>query len=87
MGNARLEMLKLLIVAGLLVAAGLVIIQSGIRLPAILLSGSGLAALFWWFIWKQQPEGELPTTSVSCCHYLEDDDLRVRPCKAQSEPE
>jgi hypothetical protein len=87
MGNARSEMLKLLIVAGLLAAAGLVIIQSGVGLPAILLSGSGLAALFWWFIRRPRPEGELPCTSVSCCHYLEDSNLQVRPCKVQSEPE
>jgi hypothetical protein len=72
MRKARSVTLKLLIVAGLLVAAGLVIIQSGVGLPAMLLSVSGLAALFWWFIRRPRPEGELPSAAVSCCHYLED---------------
>jgi hypothetical protein len=64
--------LKLLIVAGLLAAAGLVTILSGVGLLSILLSVSGLATLFWWFIRRPRPEGELPSASVSCCHYLKD---------------
>lgn len=72
MSKARSEMLKLLITAGLLAAAGLVIIRSGVGLPAILLSFSGLIALFQWFIRKPRPDDELPSTSVSCCHYLKD---------------
>ena len=62
--------IKLLILAGLLAAAGLVIIQSGVGLPAILLSISGLAALWWWFIRAPRPDKELPSAAVSCCHYL-----------------
>ena len=65
-------MFKLLITAGLLAAAGLVIIRSGVGLPAILLSVSGLIALFRWFIREPRPDGELPSASVSCCHYLQD---------------
>jgi hypothetical protein len=72
MGKVRSERLKLLITAGLLAASGLVIILSGIGLPAILLSVAGLTALIWWFIRKPRPEGELPSASVSCCHYLQD---------------
>ena len=71
MSKARQVTLKLLIVAGLLVSAGLVIIEYGFGLPAMLLSVSGLAALLWWFIRKPPPKGELPSASVSCCHYLE----------------
>jgi hypothetical protein len=72
MCRARSLTFKLLITAGLLAGAGLVIIRSGVGLVAIILSVSGLAALFWWFIRKPRPEGELPTASVSCCHYLKD---------------
>ena len=74
MRKARSVLLKLLIVTGLLAAAGLVIIQSGVGPLAILLSVSGLAALLWWFIRTPPPEGELPSASVSCCHYLEEHD-------------
>ena len=72
MSGTRSEMFKLLITAGLLAAAGLVIILSGIGLWAILLSAVGLIALTGWFIRKPRPEGELPSASVSCCHYLKD---------------
>ena len=70
--KARLEIFKLLITAGLLAAAGLALIYSGIGLPALLLAASGLITLFRWFIHKPRPSGELPSSSVSCCHYLQD---------------
>jgi hypothetical protein len=63
-------MLKLLISVGLLAAAGLVIITFGVGLPAIVLSVSGLASLWWCFIRSPPPEGELSCASVSCCHFL-----------------
>jgi hypothetical protein len=59
-------------VAGLLAAAGLVTIQTGVGLLSMVLAVSGLATLFWWFIRRPRPEGELPSASVSCCHYLKD---------------
>ncbi len=68
----RSEMVKLLLTAGLLAASGLVIIQSGVGLPALLLSAAGFTALIGWFIRKPPPEGELPSASVSCRHYLLD---------------
>ena len=70
MFKARSRRLKLLIMAGLLAAAGLVIILSSGGLLAILLSIAGLAALLW-FTREPRPQGELPCASVSCCHYLE----------------
>jgi hypothetical protein len=63
-------LLKLLLSGGLLATAGLVIITFGIGLPAIVLSVSGLASLWWCFIRNPRPEGELPCAAVSCCHYL-----------------
>jgi hypothetical protein len=71
-------MLKLLVTAGLLAVAGLVLIKFGVGLPAIFLSVFGLAALWWWFIRKLPPEGELPCASVSCCHYLGDQKERTQ---------
>lgn len=70
MPNATL--FKLLIVAGLLASAGLAFILSGFGLPAILLSAAGLTTLWLWFIRKPRTDGELPCSSVSCCHYLGD---------------
>jgi hypothetical protein len=72
MRTARSEMFKLLISVGLLAAAGLIIIRSGLGLLALLLAASGLAALLWCFCRSQRPEEELPCASVSCCHYLGD---------------
>jgi predicted signal transduction protein with EAL and GGDEF domain len=72
MGSARSVTLKCLTVAGLLVAIGLVLFLSGIGVPAILLIVSCIAALLWWFIRRPRPQGELPCASVSCCHYLGD---------------
>jgi hypothetical protein len=72
MSKAKSDIFKLVIVAGLLMAAGLVTIRFGVGLPAILLSVSGLTALLWWFTRKPRPEGEQPSTAVSCCHYLGD---------------
>ena len=74
MFKARSVMLKLLIIAGLPAAAGLIMIQSDVGLMVTLLSVSGLAALLWWFTRRPRPEGELPCASVSCCNYLEDHD-------------
>jgi hypothetical protein len=75
----RSEIVKILLTAGLLAASGLALIQSGVRLPAILLSAAGFTALIGWFIRKPPPERELPSASVSCCHYLQDhkDDKRA----------
>jgi hypothetical protein len=67
--NGR-EILILLIVVGLLATAGLVIIRFGVGLLAIILSISGLATLLLLFTRRPRPEGELPSASVSCCHYL-----------------
>lgn len=63
---------KHLILAGLLVAVGLLILQSGAGLLVMLTSVSGLAALLWWFTRRPRPESEEPCSSVSCCHYLGD---------------
>jgi hypothetical protein len=72
MRPAKSEMLKLLVTIGLLAAAGIVMIRSGLGLPGLLLSLAGLAALFFWFIRKPQPQGDMPSAAVSCCHYLGD---------------
>jgi hypothetical protein len=74
MFKSRAVTLKLLIMAGLLAAASLFIILSGGGLLAILLSVTGLAGLLLWFTRKPRPEGELPTASVSCRHYLGDNE-------------
>ena len=72
MGSERTVGLKVLIMAGLLTAIGLVLSLSGIWLPVMLLTVSVLAVLFWLFIRRPRPEEELPSASVSCCHYLGD---------------
>jgi hypothetical protein len=72
MRTARLEMFKLLISVGLLAAAGLAIIRSGLGLLSLLLAVSGLSALMLWFARSPRPEEELPCASVSCCHFLGD---------------
>lgn len=83
MRTVRLEMFKLLISVGLLAAAGLVIIRSGLGLLALLLAAPGLAALLWCFSRSQRPKEELPCASVSCCHYLGDheDEHKKKPQK------
>jgi hypothetical protein len=74
MFKSRAVTLKLLIITGLLAVAALVIILSGGGLLAILLSVTGLAVLLLWFTRKPRPEGELPCASVSCRHYLGDNE-------------
>lgn len=70
MGKTKPVPPELLIAIGLLASAVLVFFLSGVGLPGVILSVSGLAALLWWFSRKSPPPGELPCRSVSCCHYL-----------------
>jgi hypothetical protein len=65
---------RFLIVAGVPAAAGLVIMLFGVGLLPMLLAVSALAALLWYFTREPRPEGELPCASVSCRHYLGDDE-------------
>jgi hypothetical protein len=80
MFKSRTITLKILIIAALLSAAGLIIILSGGGLLATLISVSILAVLLLWFTRKPRPEGELPCASVSCRHYLGDtEEERTQP--------
>lgn len=65
---------KILIVAGVLAATGIVTAISGRGLAVIFLSILGVSIILWWFTRRPKPEGELPCSSVSCCHYLEDNE-------------
>ena len=62
-------MIRLITAAGLLTAAAFTF--GGSRLVAVLLLACALSTFCWlWFIKGKRPEGELPSSSVSCCHYL-----------------
>lgn len=74
MCKVKSKSLKLIIVTGLLSTACLIITLSGVGLLATLLAVSGLAVLLWYFTRRPRPTGELPSASVSCCHYLKDDE-------------
>lgn len=65
---------KILIVAGVLVVTGIVAAFSGRGLALLFLSVMGFAIILWWFMRRPKPEGELPCSSVSCCHYLGDNE-------------
>lgn len=74
MHKERTVSLKILIVAGVLVVTGIVAAFSGRGLALLFLSVMGFVIVLWWFMRRPKPEGELPCSSVSCCHYLEDNE-------------
>jgi hypothetical protein len=63
---------KLLMITALPAAAGLILLFSGVNLPATLLVISGFGGLLWLFTRKPRPRDEMPSNTVSCCHYLGD---------------
>lgn len=67
-------MSKSLIITILLATAGLVIFISGVALPVTLLAVSGVGGLLWLFTRNSRPEDERPSNTVSCCHYLGDEE-------------
>ncbi|MFW2366067.1 MAG: hypothetical protein ACN4GW_06600 [Desulforhopalus sp.] len=58
----------------LLTAIGLILIFSGVRLSIALLIVFVLGGIFWLFTRKPRPKEEMPSNTVSCCHYLGDND-------------
>ena len=74
MRKERTVSVKILIVAGVLAATGIVTALFGRGLALLLLSIVGFIIILWWFTRRPKPEGELPCSSVSCCHYLEDNE-------------
>ncbi|MBW1636199.1 MAG: hypothetical protein JRC87_02465 [Deltaproteobacteria bacterium] len=75
MNKTGTAVIKLLATVGLLAVSAAAFLFGGTRLPAVLLLIAALAALCWlWFIRGKRPEGELPSSTVSCCHYLGDNE-------------
>ena len=74
MRKERTVPVKILIAAGVLAATGSVNALFGRGLALLFLSLLGFIIIFWWFARRPKPEGELPCSSVSCCHYLEDNE-------------
>lgn len=74
MQKARPIPLKLLIISSLLIAMGLVLLLAGIRPLVVLVSVFGLGVLLCLFTQRKPPEGEMPCASVSCCHFLQDNE-------------
>ena len=74
MRKERTVSLKILIVLGSLAVTGIVTVLFGRGLAALFLSVLAFAIILWWITRRPKPEGELPCSSVSCCHYLEDNE-------------
>lgn len=80
MQNARAshrKLLKISITAGLLLLAVGCTFLPGYGLISFALFACALATFLWWFTLAPPPKDELPSSKVSCCHYLDDQDKNV----------
>jgi hypothetical protein len=74
--NKKFLKIKLLILAGLLVVTGRGVFQADFGLVAIFSVFAGLALILCCFRWQPRPQDEQPSSTVSCCHYLGEHEVK-----------